>query len=76
MGFHSLGKFIKKWNFFTDMAGIPQDERLKLSNGWLGRFKVRHGLREMRRNGEAASANANTVDAERKWVQLIKKHGY
>ena len=59
------------------MAGIPQDDRLKLSNGWLGRFKVRHGLREMRRHGEAASANANTVNAERKRVQeLIKKHGY
>jgi hypothetical protein len=67
----------QKWNSFADMAGIPQDDRLKLSNGWLGRFKVRHGLREMRRHGEAASANANTVNAERKRVQeLIKKHGY
>ena len=58
-------------------AGIPKDERLKLSNGWLGCFKVRNGLKEMRRHGEAASASANTVNAERERIQeLIKKHGY
>ena len=67
----------QKWNSFADMASIPEDERLKLSNGWLGRFKVRYGLREMRRHGEAASADADTVNAERKRIQeLIKKHGY
>ena len=67
----------QKWNSFTDMASIPEDERLKLSNGWLGCFKVRYGLREMRRHGEAASANADTVNAERQRIQeLIKKHGY
>jgi len=67
----------QKWNSFADMAGIHQDERLKLSNGWLGCFKARNGLKEMRRHGEAASANANTVTAERKRIQeLIKKYGY
>ena len=29
----------QKWNSFADMAGIPKDERLKLSNGWLGCFE-------------------------------------
>lgn len=67
-----------KWNpKFADLVGIPEDEWLNLSNGWLGRFKDRTGLKELRRHGEAASANANTVENERKRVQeLIKKYGY
>jgi len=52
----------QKWNAFAELVGIPEDERLKLSNGWLGRFKERNGLRQMKRHGEAASANAETVE--------------
>jgi Tc5 transposase DNA-binding domain len=26
----------QKWNQFADLVGVPQDERLNLSNGWLG----------------------------------------
>jgi hypothetical protein len=75
----------QKWNSFADMAGIPKDERLKLSNGWLGCFKVRHSLREMRRHGEAASATANTVNGEEEdsrtnqeaWLSAVRhlQHG-
>ena len=57
------------------MVGIPQDERLNLSNGWLGRYKERKGLKELKRHGEAASANAETVKNERERIQeLIKRH--
>jgi len=67
----------QKWNAFAELVGIPEDERLKLSNGWLGRFKERNGLRQMKRHGEAASANAETVENERRRIQeLIKKYGY
>jgi hypothetical protein len=67
----------QKWNRFADLVGVPEDERLNLSNGWLGRFKGRNGLKEMKRHGEAASANASTVEQERKRIQeLIKKYGY
>lgn len=67
----------QKWNVFADLIGIPEDERLKLSNGWLGRFKVRNGLTQMKRHGEAASTSAETVKHERKWIQaLIQKYGY
>lgn len=67
----------QKWTKFADLAGIPEDERLKLSNGWLGRFKERNGLKEMRQHGEAASSNAETVEKERERIQeLIKKYGY
>jgi Tc5 transposase DNA-binding domain len=67
----------QKWNRFADLVGVPQDERLNLSNGWLGRFKDRNGLREMKRHGEAGSADVGTVEWERKRIQeLIKKYGY
>jgi hypothetical protein len=67
----------QKWTKFADLAGIPEDERLTLSNGWLGRFKERNGLKEMRRHGEAGSSNAETVEKEREQIQeLIKKYGY
>ncbi len=67
----------QKWNAFADLVGILQEDRLKLSNGWLARFKERNGLKEMKRHGEAASANADTVETERKRIQeLIKKYGY
>ena len=38
----------QKWNAFADLVGIPQEDRLKLSNGWLARFKERNGLKEMK----------------------------
>jgi hypothetical protein len=67
----------QKWNRFADLVGVPEDERLNLSNGWLGRFKDRNGLKEMKQHGEAASANASTVEQERKRIQeLIQKYGY
>jgi len=67
----------QKWTKFANLAGIPEDERLKLSNGWLGRFKERNGLKEVKRHGEAGSSNAETVEKERKRMQdLIRESGY
>lgn len=67
----------QKWHAFADLVGIPEDEKLKLSNGWLGRFKERNGLKQMKRHGEAASANPETVEQERRRIQeLIAKYGY
>jgi orotate phosphoribosyltransferase len=43
----------------------------------LAHFKDRNGLKEMKHHGEAASANAKTVERERKQIQeLIAKYGY
>ena len=57
--------------------GIPHDERLNLSDGWLARFKARNGLKQFKRHGEAGSADAATVERERQCIQeLIKKYGY
>jgi hypothetical protein len=65
----------QKWNVFADLAGVPEDDRLKLSNGWLARFKDRNGLREWKRHGEAASANDETVEQEQKRIQNLIKEG-
>jgi hypothetical protein len=46
----------QKWNVFADLDGVPEDERLKLSHGWLAHFKERNSLREMKRHGEAGTA--------------------
>jgi hypothetical protein len=37
----------QKWNAFAKLVGIPEEDQLKLSNGWLESFKDRHGLKEM-----------------------------
>jgi hypothetical protein len=67
----------QKWTKFANLAGISEDERLKLSNGWLGRFKERNGLKEMRRHSEAGSSTAESVENEREQMQvLIKESGY
>jgi len=57
------------------LAGVPEDDRLKLSNGWLARFKDRNGLREWKWHGEAASANDETVEQEQKRIQNLIKEG-
>ena len=74
---HLSGELLRlKWTKFADMAGVSQDERLKLSDGWLTSFKKRCGLREFKRHGEAASADPETVEKERERLrELIRKHG-
>ena len=52
----------QKWNAFADLVGVHEEDRLKLINGWLGSYKERNGLKEMKRHGEVASANAKTVE--------------
>jgi len=67
----------QKWTKFADLVGIPEDEHLNLSEGWLVHFKARNGLREFRHHGKAASADPERVEREKKCVQeLIKKYGY
>ena len=56
----------QKWTRFADLVGVPEDERLNLSNGWLLHYKDRNGLKQFKHHGEAGSANAETVERERK----------
>jgi hypothetical protein len=32
--------FHHKWNQFADLIGVPLEDRLKLSNGWLKSLKI------------------------------------
>jgi hypothetical protein len=67
----------QKWKHFADLVGIPEDARLHLSDGWLTRFKERNGLKQLKRHGEAASANSERVVLERQRLQgLIQENGY
>ena len=54
----------QKWTRFADLAGIPKDDQLKLSNGWLDWYKTRKDLREYKRHGEAASVTEEMADKE------------
>lgn len=67
----------QKWSTFADMVGIPEEDRLTLSDGWLTRFKARHNLKEIKRHGDAGSAILSTVEDERKIMkEFIKKSKY
>lgn len=67
----------QRWTQFADLAGVPKDERLNLSDGWLARFKNWTGLKQMKQHGEAASAESEMVVKERKRIQeLIEQYGY
>ena len=67
----------QKWKTFADLAGIPDDERLSLSEGWLSHYKTRTGLKQLKWHGEAGSITLETAEKERSRVQvLIKEGGY
>jgi len=67
----------QKWTKFADLVGIPEDERLNLSDGWLSCFKTRNSLKEVKRHGEAASADPGAAERERLHIwELICKSGY
>ena len=67
----------QKWKQFADIAGIPDDECLNLSKGWMTSFKTWNGLKNMKWHGEGASTSADTVEKETQRVQeLIWKEGY
>ena len=67
----------QKWRQFAELAGVLEDEWLKLSDGWLSCFKDRNGLKELKRYGEAASADPERVVHKRQRIQgLIQEQGY
>jgi len=61
----------QKWTGFADQAGIPKEDRLKLSEGWLTRYKARTHLKEYKRHGEAASVSLETAETEQRRIQEI-----
>ena len=61
----------QQWSRFMDLVGIPGDDCLKLSNGWLAQYKVRKGLKEFKCHGEAASVGLETAKAEQQRIQEL-----
>jgi Tc5 transposase DNA-binding domain len=67
----------QKWIHFANLVGVPEDERLNLSEGWLTAFKKRCGLKEFRRHGEAASSDPAHVEKERAQIcELLVNYRY
>ena len=75
---HVNGEILcQKWTKFADLVGVPNDERLNLSEGWLTAFKNCCGLKEFKKHGEAASASDEDVDKERERIrELITEYRY
>ncbi len=61
----------QKWCSFAKLAGVPEEDWLMLSDGWLTSFKSSMGLREFRKHGEAASADPSAVANERERVAKL-----
>ena len=67
----------QKWKSFANLAGVPDDECLNLSKGWLSHFKEQNRLKGVKWHGEATSAAKETVEKERSQIQeLIENLGY
>ena len=61
----------QKWVVFADLVGVPDDERLNLSDGWLASFKARHVLKDLKQHGEAGSADPVSIEREQKRMQEL-----
>jgi hypothetical protein len=62
---------------FADVANVPTEDQLTLSNGWLAWFKIHLGFKEYKYHGEAGSANFEDVETEQQWIQqFVVEHGY
>ena len=69
-GVHLSGEIIQqKWTHFADIEGVLNDDRLKLSEGWLTAYKKQCGLKQFKAHGKAGSADPAKVKSECKRVQ-------
>lgn len=52
------GKVLQqKWTQFADLLGVPKEEHLTLSDGWLAWFKTWNNLKEYKCHSKAASVS-------------------
>lgn len=58
----------------ADKLEIPK-EKQTFSSGWVDAFKLRHGIRQIFRHGDAASTNITAVEAARQQIiEIISKY--
>ncbi|POW11666.1 hypothetical protein PSTT_05117 [Puccinia striiformis] len=68
------GEILKEnWRDFAWLDGIPSEEWLKLSSGWLESFKNQHQICAFWMHGEAASVDITVVESEIVRMQEITK---
>ncbi|KNF04227.1 hypothetical protein PSTG_02577 [Puccinia striiformis f. sp. tritici PST-78] len=68
------GEILKEnWREFAWLDGIPSEEWLKLSSGWLESFKNQHQICAFWMHGEAASVDITVVESEIIRMQEITK---
>lgn len=71
-GIFLSGKVLcQKWTAFADLAGIPEDSHLSLTNGWLDSVKKWSNLKLSCCHGKAGSADPVVVAEERDQVWKI-----
>ena len=59
------------------MVGVPEDECLTLSEGWLSQYKNQMGLKQMKCHGKAGSVKPEVIEQERLQIQeLIQQSGF
>ena len=60
---------VEKAKWFAEQPDVPVPDGFKFSNGWLARFKKRHGIALHKMEGEAASADVAVVTEARRELQ-------
>jgi hypothetical protein len=71
-GVHLTGDILRtKWRQFEELAGVPEEDRLKCSNGWLEAIKKRLGLRNWKRHGESGSVDPEAVERDCSWIRKL-----
>uniref|UniRef100_A0A1B6ML08 HTH CENPB-type domain-containing protein n=1 Tax=Graphocephala atropunctata TaxID=36148 RepID=A0A1B6ML08_9HEMI len=66
---------IEKAKFFHTELGLPNDDMLSFSKGWLHNFKIRHGIRKLDVSGEIRSADEAAANEYKITFQnLINDH--
>ena len=67
----------KARSFFTKLYPEADAENFKASNGWLTRFKARHGIRNVQLRGEILSADSSVVAPFREELtKVMTDEGY
>ena len=57
------GKILhQKWVAFAELVGISEEDHLKLSDSWLGKFKICNKLQDLKQHGDAVSLDAKTIE--------------
>ena len=67
----------QKWTWFMDLAGIPPEDCLALSDGWLACLKAQYCIKQYKWYGQAGSIDQESVERERAHMrEVITTSGY